>query len=517
VAFKQRDFSDALGFPEVAFVPRRYGWSALGGPEFATLTAFGPAHALWSLTHQLRAPVEVLDGRGTAVWWGYLASVTVRVGAITVGVSLDTLYNRVAVAYAHVAPGTTTAGTRATTAWAQNDDSVSRYGSKELLASLQSASPELAEARRATLLAQHRYPIPLVEQVAPGRGSLSATLRCRGWWATLGWTYYDRAAYVEEHTDDANTSDQTLGAAAGNTRVTQSFQLTAAWTAYSVQVRLKAVESPGDSVRLDLCADNSGAPGTVLDSVTVPASSLTTSYQWIEFALDPLQDLAGSVTYWIVLRRTGGLDATNHYAVEVDEDLGYTSGQLRLYNGSTWVARTPDADVLFSVTGVEETTTQVATAVGDAGEFITAVDVVDASGVYSSPYRSGDDELLAVVGELLAGGTSDGRRLLTRVTRDRVLRVYEEPELDTGAIELFVNADGRPEDRWGNARLAHTCPVAQWCALKDVIPPTLSVSQMSDPSYFFVERAEFDVQQQVWLPEPRGVPSAWDLGQLLQG
>ena len=203
----------------------------------------------------------------------------------------------------------------------------------------------------------------------------------------------------------------------------------------------------------------------------------------------------------------------NYYTVSVDEGLGYTAGVLRLFNGSTRVARDPDADLLFKIEGVEETTTQIAAAIDAEGQYISGVDLASASGVRSSQYRDGDTTALQTIEALLADGTSAGKRLLATVTRDRVVKVYAEPASDPPT--LFLPADGRPEDRWGSRLLAHTCPVAQWCELKDVVPATVDTGALARPSPFFVERAEFDVGRMLWIPEPRGAPSPWEIGQLV--
>lgn len=357
VEVKKRNFADPLAFPAVKFSPRRYGWTALGGPDFAEIAAAGETRALWSLLNWLRAPVTIRDERGEAVWWGYIAEVTVTVGAIAVGVSLREMVNRVAVTYSYVPPGESTVGTRVTTNWAQDDDSVGEYGTKELLDSRDGATAAVAEARRDAILAQLGYPVSQA-RVSAGVGEIGARLRCSGWWQTLDWTYYT----------------------------------------------------------------NTGTDSTV-------------------------------------------------------------------------------------------TTTQIEDIVTAEGQFIEGVDIVDDSGLSSSEYREGDETALQVVRKLLEDGSSSGTRLLAEVTRERVLRVYEEPDDTT----LYLPSSGNPEDALGNSLLAHTCPVAQWCQLKDVIPSTVNTAVLAAPSPFFVERAEFDVARQMWIPEPRGVPSPWEIGQLVDG
>lgn len=357
--FLNRDFSDAVTFPDVRLEIQRYSHHAIGGPQIATMTAYGSELMLWELLEWLRSPVEILDEYNDKVWWGFVQEITVRIGAIEVGVSLATMFNNVAVAYSHVDPGSEEAGTRATTAWAQDDDSVAAYGTKELLVSLAEGTLAAAESMRDSILDLYKYPIPVVRST-PGKGSLSATLTCRGWWDTLGWSYY------------ANTDT---------------------------------------------------------DSV--------------------------------------------------------------------------------------ETTQQIADIVSAEGQFLEGCDIVDASGIDSSEYRDGDSLALAIVADLLKGGTSSDKRLLARVTRDRILQVYEEP--DSGDEELFLGPDGRLMDEWDSQSVAHTCPVGQWCGLKDVIPPTLDTTKLADPTSFFIERSEFDPQSQSWTPEPRGIPSPWEISQLNQG
>ncbi len=360
VLIRKRDFTDPVGFPKINFRPERYGFAAVGGPTFADITALtGEKRALWSLLNWLRAPVEISDERGATVWWGYVGSVVVQVGAIEVGVSLRRMYNRVAVVYSYVEPGSADVGTRVTTGWEQDDDSVVAYGTRELLNSRDGCSVEAAEARRDAVLDRLKYPVPVV-RVLSGTQFSEARLECWGWWSTLDWSYHE----------------------------------------------------------------NSGT-----DSVA--------------------------------------------------------------------------------------TTAQIEAIVAAEGQFLEDTDIEDASGISSSEYREGDETALQVIQKLLADGTSGGRRLLAEVTASRVLRVYQEPA--SSDVTLYLPADGHPQDRWGNQVLTHTCPVAQWCALKDVLPATVNTSLLASPTPFFVERAEYDVRRQLWIPEGRGIPSPWEIGQLVEG
>jgi len=189
VVLYQRNFSEVVRLPELQFQVNRYSHHAVGGPEAASITAYGDENALGELLWRLRTPVEIIDEQLEPVWWGYIASVTVRIGVIEIGVSLDTMANKVACAYSSIAAGSQTPGTRATTTWASDSASIAMYGTKELLVSLSGATAAQANAARDRVLAARKNPVPILRH-NPGQSSLSATLDCRGWWSTLAWRYY---------------------------------------------------------------------------------------------------------------------------------------------------------------------------------------------------------------------------------------------------------------------------------------------------------------------------------------
>lgn len=344
--------------PGLAVLPKRYRWSALGGPVLAEIEVTGRPLDLWRLVGWLRYGVEIRNPLQRPVWWGYVAEIAVQVGAIQVGVSLDTLYNRVAVVYSYVEPGSQTVGTRQTTAWAQDDASVAEYGVKEHRASVDGATAAQAENTRDILLAQHRLPLP-VPDVA-GSDKLRATLTCRGWWETLRWRYY------------AN-----------------------------------------------------GATNSV------------------------------------------------------------------------------------------ETTAQIAAIVAAVGAFFTGTDLQVASGIHVSEYQDGDSTALDIIQTLLRAGVAGGQRLLATVTRERLLRVDAEPA--STSVRHSLTTDGVITDRLGQPLDAGVIPVGRWIDLGDVIPPTAPTAYLAKPSPFFLEAGEYDVERGRLTPEPRGVPSPWDLTRVGEG
>jgi len=82
---------------------------------------------------------------------------------------------------------------------------------------------------------------------------------------------------------------------------------------------------------------------------------------------------------------------------------------------------------LNSGTASVATTAQIQAIVTNMGEFITGVDVENASGISSLETREGDRTGLEEIEDLLRAGTTNNRRLLSEVTQLRRLRIWEEP------------------------------------------------------------------------------------------
>ena len=199
VNFYRRDFTGGLIAPRCTFRPTLLTWTALGGCDTATVVATGTEGALWDLADMLRCPVVILDQDGQYVWWGYVAAANIDYGLLSFGVNLDSMANRVAVAYANQASGVTTSS-RATTDWAEDAESIGEYGTFERLESLSDAGDTEAVSRRDALLAALRLPTPEIDFTS---GGLSGSLTCRGWWHAL-----KRRYYLNDGTLDVETTEQ---------------------------------------------------------------------------------------------------------------------------------------------------------------------------------------------------------------------------------------------------------------------------------------------------------------------
>lgn len=198
VVFLNNIFLSRQPLDYLSFAVDSYNFSAIGGCDEAVINVSGGELSVWDLANMLRAPVIIYTNRGIRVWWGYVHEITIEQGALSVTVGLDSMINRVAVAYSYVATGSQTVGTRKTTAWADNLDSQEQYGVKALLSSIGGMSDAAADNRRDAIVADRAWPQGGITQNESSRASqaisakkkLNATLLCRGWWETLGWKYY---------------------------------------------------------------------------------------------------------------------------------------------------------------------------------------------------------------------------------------------------------------------------------------------------------------------------------------
>ena len=221
------------------------------------------------------------------------------------------------------------------------------------------------------------------------------------------------------------------------------------------------------------------------------------------------EDLYGEEKiYWIVVRRTGTLDPLNYYTVALDEDAGYGAGYLRMWTGAAWVSRTVDASMIFRVEGVEATTAQIAEIVDAAGQFLTGTALDDVSGIDTLQFRDGIVDALTELGDLLTLGTSNARRLLCAVERDRSLRVREEPAY-TGTPDYVRHLDGRITTPQGVALSPGEVPVGVWLRVETPIPPGQGVNV--DPTLLFVERCEYNAAGMEYNITPRGAVNIWRL------
>ena len=204
--------------------------------------------------------------------------------------------------------------------------------------------------------------------------------------------------------------------------------------------------------------------------------------------------LTNGTTYVLQVRRSGANDANNYYKIKVCEDLGAVNGTFAIWNGGAWVARNPDADLLFGLMGQEETTNQIKNilAAGSGGQFLTGVIIRQVASVKTRCYRPGklraDEELL----EMIRVGTSAGDELSAKVNEARVLIIDKRPAQSTA--ELMIYPTGEIRHELGRALLGSESPVGRWAR---VLGLDNQAGEVTAAGVVYITRAEWDSKSKI--------------------
>jgi hypothetical protein len=501
--------------PALRFRLNSCDWHCFGGPKEASLTVFGPAKRLWELLEWLRYPMEIRTFRSERFWWGYVHEATVREGSTEVGMSLDDMYNRVRVEYSYIPTGSNEVGERKLTDWVQDDESVDLYGRKELIHSTDGATDALALARRAAVLGARKYPQGLFDHVGwgmPGgtvgdsgaEASMSATLKLRGWWKTLGWRYASTPPVtgIDNGVWDGDGTYQ-MGRSTWSKYCQQFTTGATAPTVREITISASRVGTPTDNLRVSVYAlDGSGNPtGSALASETYTGSDLEETYSpggynLITYVLGSGLSLSASTQYGLVVDRTGAVDANNFYRINVDTGSSYAGGILKAY----WLFTTPGwyglatvglatADMPFILWADDYVGTgrQMADMVEQYGDFISQTYFEDASTTAQSTFLDGTKTLLEELELVMDAGGANNRRMLGWVDWDQILRFYEEPANTN--IAYWIDKQGILLNQWlaplGLGEL-YRVP-GRYVEVVDVIPDSVDLTRLIDPRIQFVE------------------------------
>ncbi len=147
-----------------------------------------------------------------------------------------------------------------------------------------------------------------------------------------------------------------LGDITARADLAQSFRLSSAKILNKVSLYLKKTGTPSD-ITLKIVADNNGKPSnTVLASGSLPASSVSANYSFVDGTLATSPSLAANTTYWIIAIAavnsnsyfTSGLDNTDAYTLGT----GKSSPNWNLSN-PTWSNAGGDLNFKAYVGGVD--------------------------------------------------------------------------------------------------------------------------------------------------------------------
>jgi len=468
--FYNRDFTINLFQPGSWLKVAAARWSFEGGPDTAVLSGAATSRVsdlnfAEALT-LLRCPVDLVDDSGQPAWWGYVSAIEFFNGKIRVKADLEQLTNRVKVRYITQPIQTNQwTSTITETSWSDDLPSQAIYGIKEQIITLPDSTADQAHA--AAILALNDLGWPQALPLPVLKSDFRMTFTLRGWWHTLGWQHYSQSNGIIENLYEG-PGTQFVGSSTADQTVYQSFTVdTGDWSAYQVWLKAGLKGAPTDSMQVDICSDSSGSPGTVLaSSIALSHTAFSATFAWLCFQFSsPLPLSAG--LYWLKIHRTGANHGSNNYRLKVDEFESYAGG-------TCWVTgspRTTPADLLFRVVGGAETTEQICAVVTDSAQFLAGARIETTSGVYTNPFRIGNQTALQEITNHLHAGNADSLKLQAEITQDRYLRVYLRPGPSSaegtgfGGMGLRINQDGIIVDRAGIVLPAWTPAAGRWAVV----------------------------------------------------
>lgn len=507
-AFLQRaDLSLPLAPPPgLTFSPTSYTKTANGGCYAATVhvDAATQNDLIW-LDNLLRCGIEI--GTNQRRWWGYVNSVAIRTRSLAHQVSLDWMRNKVAALYTGSTPELGILA--ALTPWQDDLTSQAIYGIRELIAPITNVNTAAAIQHAKTLLARHKLPTRLIalaqgyeDLPQGGQSALSATITCKGWWDTLSWRYYahdvDAISYIAE-----GITTCFFGNTTATQRIAQSIIVASSvpWQLATIKLhlcklRIGEASPPTDNLIVEFCANNAGAPGTVLATATLAASAISAVGSWAEFTLDTQVSLVVGTTYWISIRRSGSVSATQFYSISVTQQPTAT-GVFRFYNGAAWTVPYPDCDMFYQMFGEQPIESQIANTVAACAPLIAGTDYGITSGISCPAYRDQTTNAQASIESMMRiGESTNNKRLLAEVTHQRRVQLTIQPA--QGDADYQLHSNGQLESPSGRLVPPDECLVGIWVRPAQFFP-FLGDSDISTPSYF-VESATYITTWDRWLP-----------------
>jgi hypothetical protein len=179
-------------------------------------------------------------------------------------------------------------------------------------------------------------------------GVLTAT----GDWGDNNWPISPAELHNNCSADVDQSSDHSTNALildATTDRVAQSFIPSGAVTS-TVSLWLATSGTFGDTFVIELCADSSGQPGTVLATSDTLTINSTYTDQLLTFAFNSAVDLSASTTYWIMARATAIVGTAHLQLKKSSGGNVYANGAYResTDSGGSW-SGTDATDLAFKV------------------------------------------------------------------------------------------------------------------------------------------------------------------------
>ncbi len=177
-----------------------------------------------------------------------------------------------------------------------------------------------------------------------------------GWSARSLFQIYDSA--IEQTQNDGTLAN--IGNASSSTQVAQSFTPSSSVSIAQAGVYCAKIGSPTDNIVAEIRSDSSGVPSsTVLATSDSVASADISGNAYVHFTFSSPASLSASTKYWLVLKRSGSVDASNYVVVGMHSGNKYASHGVSTYNGSSWSAEHANNDVRFGLLATTQSLYQI--------------------------------------------------------------------------------------------------------------------------------------------------------------
>lgn len=498
VVFYKNDFSGRVELLGTKFKLESMSWQTQGGPETATISGIGD----WDIDEAinlLRAPVEVIGPNGDVVWWGYVNDVTAVDGPLSYGVSMDSVINNAKALFTQTGPSSslqistywvnTSVYYAGTTIGCDPWDSISRFGVKENIISKNSSSGPLADRTLKTTIETYKYPMPTITH-SPQNKERKIELKCNGWWSTLNWQYYPgviqknfNLTHHSLYSQNVGTSVDDIRAIAEKITVQYTGTITAAW------INLGWAGAPGKAMRYSINA-NGATPGAILASVDVELARIQAygGYAPELFTLSTPVSVTAGDQVWVVYDAQE--TSEGWYKVWCYQNGG--GNALTQNAAGTWGSPGTPFDIDWQIVYTTDNGVRLSDALSTKAQFISGSSVPTIS-ITTEDYNGGTQETaLSAITNVLDNGSSNGRRLVAKVDRQRFVTVTEEVALTDANVKLILGRDGQLYNKSGGEVFpAYQDPTGLWCTVEGLVPSSISANRGVDVSCFIIERARF--------------------------
>jgi hypothetical protein len=302
-------------------------------------------------------------------------------------------------------------------------------------------------------------------------------------WQTLPPTFADQDLFFSIELSDTPNVD--IGAVDQRRYVEWFFYYTysTSYVINEIGIWLARQGNPVDSVQVEAwLVDGSGNILSFLGLGSVVASSVPTTFGRVSVSIATTTLVASGSRIKIRVSRTGAVDAFNFVRMQIDPSR--SDYAVDVYDSSN-VKTDYTSSAVFDATPSGESAAQIKQIVTSVGQFITGVDTLETTGVYSPVNRDGDNTAYDIIAAICEAGCDDGRRVSVEISRDRRLRIRREQNKNQQTY--LINRDGELIYGVTRAIRKNQAVVGVWAKFQDAI----YTAKLNDA--VFVTENEFSV------------------------